>query len=161
MKIAIRRGVFETNSSSTHSISIQNNRIDPSLIKSLILDKSDFGWRKDEYTDAQSRMTYLNTYIEEYAPKEQQDKFHKMLESISQTYGVEFLVSKNSEEGYIDHAELKEFAEYVLSSEDKLLQYLYGKDSCIRTSSDCEDDYWEFVEKDENNKAVTVFYKGN
>lgn len=67
MKEQIRKGVFETNSSSTHAICIDASDLDFDDVKDFInlpneLDfqlKGEFGWGHDEYHDTQSKANYL------------------------------------------------------------------------------------------------------
>lgn len=59
MKTQIRRGVFETNSSSTHAISIVKNGSKPIKTSSLVFDDGEFGWGFDIYTDTYSKASYL------------------------------------------------------------------------------------------------------
>jgi len=69
MKTVTRAGVFETNSSSTHSICIAKD-------KALILDKlpldeegvcrvypGEFGWEEREYNDAATKASYCLTHV--------------------------------------------------------------------------------------------------
>ena len=65
----IRRGVFETNSSSSHSISFCNSDKDKLLKNNLDIDKDNciyaafnsFGWENAEYTDQFTKFQYICT----------------------------------------------------------------------------------------------------
>lgn len=68
MEKLIRTGVFETNSSSTHSLSISNdnNLLDtlyPDDEGNIILNGGEFGWEEETYTDAQTKANYVAVMI--------------------------------------------------------------------------------------------------
>ena len=82
MKIAIRRGVFETNSSSTHSVSIigrdkDTHAIEPSDVPEtddLVVDErynkvlshfGEFGWGPEVYNSPAVKLSYLLTMVAE------------------------------------------------------------------------------------------------
>lgn len=148
MKRQIRRGCFETNSSSTHAICItKENYIKGDYIKFEI---GEFGWEFDTYSDLHSRASYLITAIfgldKDYA-----DERLQQLKDILDNNGIKYVIPEpnadsweyNGEtqyyydiDGYIDHAnEAREFIDAVLSDPDKLMRYLFG-DSMIITGND-------------------------
>ena len=101
--IKIRQNVFETNSSSTHSIAIPKE-CDTSRLSHIVFGFGKFGWEKDEVDP----INYLYTGIIE--PKYTAKKYGKYFDS-----------------GYVDHArELRPLIEDLLNDEDKLLRYLAG-----------------------------------
>ena len=63
MKKAIRTNIFETNSSSTHTISISRNFdvANYQFPKTLVFQGGKFGWDVDIYDDVDSRCRYLYT----------------------------------------------------------------------------------------------------
>ena len=73
MKRQIRRGVFETNSSSCHSLSIENirNNCDYDQLKKYVNDYDntihvgfgEFGWEQECYIDAFTKLEYALTMI--------------------------------------------------------------------------------------------------
>ena len=70
MKTQIRRSVFETNSSSTHSISIVREPTNIHFPTTLEFNVGEFGWEWKTYSDYLSKASYLytailyNTYLE-------------------------------------------------------------------------------------------------
>lgn len=67
----IRNSVFETNSSSTHSVSIRNgeSRIDNLYVESdnkVHVTFGEFGWEVEDYWDAGTKLSYLVTMIAEF-----------------------------------------------------------------------------------------------
>jgi len=68
MKVVIRRSVFETNSSSCHSISLGKGNIKPNVLipddeGNIIVETDEFGWEYDTFTEAYIKLSYLATYI--------------------------------------------------------------------------------------------------
>lgn len=58
--ITIRKGIFETNSSSTHVITIAKEDFSSNDIKEIkFINGIDFGWNYNKYSDANSKFTYL------------------------------------------------------------------------------------------------------
>ena len=63
MKTQIRRSVFETNSSSTHSISIVREPTNIHFPTTLEFNVGEFGWEWKTYSDYLSKASYLYTAI--------------------------------------------------------------------------------------------------
>lgn len=66
MKKQIRRGVFETNSSSTHSLTIKNGNLNDSNLhidydNMLEVDFGEFGWEVCNYSDQYTKLQYILT----------------------------------------------------------------------------------------------------
>ena len=184
MKKQIRSSVFETNSSSTHSIAISKA---PVVIgKNIRFNIGEFGWENGCADTAD----YLYTAIlEQDNSNELLNKLKKILDRYSIEYVFEEPKYQTSYDGkhtwmtygYIDHGyELKDFLDAILSNEDLLMRYLFGY-SAVYTGNDNQDSspsgcniaeayYWE---EDENGHYVEMlnpyhdpinyeyFYKGN
>jgi hypothetical protein len=149
MKRQIRRGTFETNSSSTHAICIAKegyNKEDYINFKN-----GTFEWEVNTYYDTYNKASYLITAIFSCSDKDYADKNLQKLKDILDNNNIEYTFptpeikswEDNGEikyyydiDGYIDHCgETKEFVEAVLNDEDKLMRYLFG-DSMIVTGND-------------------------
>ena len=184
MKRQIRNSVFETNSSSTHSIAISKK---PAIIrKSIHFGIGEFGWSNGCANPAD----YLYTAILE---QDNRDDLLNKLKEILDKYSIEYKFEepewvKSSDgnykwldNGYVDHSyELREFLEVILSNEDLLMRYLFG-DSNVYTGNDNEDGdpsgcriadeyYWDedemgnYVKKPNpyhDSENYDYFYKGN
>lgn len=128
--IQIRSGVFETNSSSTHSIAIPRNSGTPSRIHFYV---GEFGWGFEEVDAADYFYTAL--YETSETMVEFEEKLEK-LKAILKSHNIEASFEdancneRNgwlSYDGYIDHGyELKSFVDELLNNEDKLLRFLGG-----------------------------------
>ena len=142
MKRQIRSSVFETNSSSTHSIAISKKQ--PVIGKYIHFRIGEFGWENDCVDTAD----YLYTAILE---QNDRDDLLERLKGILDKYSIEYEFAepfwrKSSfgdgvwlEYGYIDHSyELREFLNTILSDEDLLMRYLFG-DSNVYTGNDNQD----------------------
>lgn len=182
MKRQIRRGVFETNSSSVHSIVI--SKAPASMGKSIHFGIGEFGWENDEADTAD----YLYTAILcQDNHKEYLEKLKNFLDKNNVQYSFEepkwYKGDEDEwlEEGYVDHSyELGEFLNTVLNDDDMLTRYLFGG-SRVYTGNDNQDsrpsgcniaDEYIWV-KDEHGNYVDqpnpyhdpehydYFYKGN
>lgn len=175
--IQIRKNVFETNSSSTHSICISKSPVVIPKGRKIYFAFGEYGWENDAVYDTAS---YLYTGIYENQDEGQLEKLKSMLDEM----GVEYEFEKPTkrigfwESGYVDHSlELKPFIEAVLSDKDLLARYLFG-DSVIYTGNDNEDcnpatfgvadeTYWDYNEHAEvpnpfhDAEHYDYFYKGN
>lgn len=173
MKVT-RKNVFETNSSSTHSICISKQDV-KSLPKSIHFGFGEYGWENDEYCDTEN---YLYTAINECGMTDCIDKIKKILDKHNIIYTFD-KVSKGKyfEGGYVDHCEeLREFIEDICNDENKLLRYLFGN-SVIYTGNDNSNDNddmcysaEEFIYDDDYNKIPNpnhdsehyeYYFKGN
>ena len=64
MKVQVRNGVFETNSSSTHAVSICAFNINKHEIpETVVFETGDFGWEVNDYNDVNTKASYLWTAV--------------------------------------------------------------------------------------------------
>lgn len=183
MKTQIRQGVFETNSSSTHAISVASfypedwnisYKIPESIHFSL---DQEFGWEFETYEDTDSKAAYLWLIIcdmyNNYEDLDDLKSIAKHIETVLINAGVKevtFDMGSYKEctwrddgsmylyySGYVDHSyEAYDFAKYLIGNDDMLLSYLLDSDSCVATGNDNSD---EEVFEDEN--AKWIYRKGN
>lgn len=137
MKRQIRSSVFETNSSSMHSIAIPRNC---KAVDSVHFNIGEFGWEWDEADAA----NYLYTAIcfnsdSESEVNEKIERLKNILNKrgISCEFGdIESHIWHDEydnkdyfclDNGYIDHGyELKEFVDELFNDEDKLVRFISG-----------------------------------
>ena len=166
MKRQVRRGCFETNSSSTHAICITKD--DYTKGNYIDFEIGEFGWEFDTYSDLHSRASYLITAIfnsnKEYADEKLQ-QLKNILDDNNIKYDIPTPKVDSWEydgktiyfydiDGYIDHVgETKTFIEAVLSDSDRLMRYLFG-DSMIITGNDNSDDYSDRMYVNEGEEAT-------
>jgi hypothetical protein len=152
----IRQVVFETNSSSTHSICIAKDAT-LTIPESLHFEFEGFGWECSEISSLQSKANYLYTGLINEERQEDADKIIQFLKDkgievtaeepifIKKSYTnslgklVEYNEWQNAE--YIDHSgELSEFLDDICNDENKLINYLFSDLSFIITGNDNDDE---------------------
>lgn len=155
----IRHSVFETNSSSTHSISISRNTKTlvslPTLHGEVHIGFGEFGWEQEKHYDAATKAAYIATYIfnnlspshnGESIPK----RIRKMFEDVikTQTGAKKVVYDKYDDRpdaydayGYIDHQSTDGYvdpipAEVALKDAESLRMFLFNPDSYVETDND-------------------------
>lgn len=171
MKRQIRSSVFETNSSSTHSIAVPKNC---SATNYVSFHTDEFGWSFGE-ADAADYF-YTAIYETSYTKEELNEKLER-LKNILDEYGVDYDLREPAthiwhddyenkdylclDDGYIDHAgELKDFVNELLDNGDKLVRFISR--GLVFTGNDNSDRdgyisrYDEFIEDyDWRSKTIT------
>lgn len=165
MKVQVRRSVFETNSSSTHSISIIKKSDIDEFPDTVVFGKGEFGWEFDVHYDTATKAEYLWEAITSCYWKDI-DKVNNAIKSITETLAkhnikavfpyaanmkvkthkyddgstythIQFMNDDEVDDGYVDHGnELGDFLEDVLSNERKLMNYLFDYNSYVSTGND-------------------------
>jgi hypothetical protein len=147
MRKQIRQSVFETNSSSTHSISIAN--VDPAnLMESMDLDSSnnvviygqEFGWEVQDYNDAETKAAYLAQYCQQWYPNDKignKTLWDILVEIIQDQTACNEVILDDKDAGYIDHqsVESADF-HYLFREPDKLRQFIFDGSSWLHTDND-------------------------
>lgn len=136
----VRGNVFETNSSSTHSVCISKKPVS-AIGKSIRFYIEQYGWE----SGCADTANYLYTAIlcmDDHA--ELLEKLKATLDRYQITYRFEepeFYDSGWLKNGYIDHSdETRDFIDAVLADDDMLMRYLFG-DSDVWTGNDNSSDY--------------------
>ncbi|MCM1277155.1 MAG: hypothetical protein NC299_17665 [Lachnospiraceae bacterium] len=168
MKRQIRQCVFETNSSSTHSICISKKPVTEKDIPSFVaFNHGEFGWEIEKYDGISDRASYLYQAICELCCYDNwaKSRYVNSLHSTLSKYGVECEFDFNDKDedgwaiGYIDHGDAtRDFVASVMRDEDKLIRYLFG-DSVVITGND--NAYDEECISIPDSKDYEIFYKGN
>jgi hypothetical protein len=155
MKRTIRQNVFETNSSSTHSLSISNiNNIDNTikdkyLKLNLFLRFDEFGWGYDNLETPQDKLTYILTMItnnnfNRYNDNEGDIKerlleldVYKRVNNVVKKYtGKDIYTDINIKDfGHIDH-QSNDILDEWLDDEEKIASIIFNSDSCITIDND-------------------------
>ena len=121
----VRPGVFETNSSSTHSIKLIEgdtkvlSMISPNDEGVIEVMGDEFAWEYATYTDPRTKLSYLITFIFEDVPDnediesflrnndKQREYFDKVKRAVKEHTGSDLKVVKNTNSffkyGYVDH----------------------------------------------------------
>lgn len=138
----IRNGVFETNSSSVHSICIQKDK-NITLPNSVYFGIGEYGWEFDRVDTA----SYLYTAILSTYDKDEAEEKIKQIKTVLDKHSISYYFEEpayhNSEygswlnNGYVDHDYCaRDFIDAVLNDEDLLLRCLFGAASCVYTGND-------------------------
>ena len=189
MKIQIRHNVFETNSSSVHTLTITKNSSNLKFPKKLIFNSGEYGWENGHLTTAEEKASYLWEGIISVFPDHENKnlvEYNKAIDSITkilESVGVKAIFKYNNpkcikskfgdyyyyefcdkdgnvDDGYIDHSgELTTFLYNVCFDKTKLLNYLFSTESFVKTGNDNGDD--DFPERDYETKDYIVYVKGN
>lgn len=160
----IRRGVFETNSSSMHSLAVtkmSGRELAEIHFHKFTFHIGEFGWESGNYCGLGD---YIWTYLcEKYSDNpEALSEYKNKLYDIMSKYAneVEFEEPKINEkyhyleDGYIDHYdELDEFIEHLFNNERLLISAIINGE--LETSNDNSD----YIP--ENKEGDYTFYKGN
>lgn len=162
--IKTRKGVFETNSSSTHAITLSDSDVFDDVPKPdsdgniVIRCDGEYGWGIEEYHAAWVKMDYMAQQAmgnEGYVITLQR--------VISEVVGIPFenVIINPDVEGYIDHQSFREF-NGLFHDEDALKRFLFRNDSSLIISNDNggTDDWWDDdtgEEKEEYKHYLTSY----
>lgn len=178
MKQQIRKGLFETNSSSIHSLVIGNNGEDiyANLPTEIYFGAGEFGWENEVYTDTETKACYLytaivlNSLVDELVPKIKNilDKWnikYMFKETVKEEdYKGEFFYTfKDTKryDYYIDHVyDAKDFCIQVCNDESLLMNFLFSNESFVETGNDNQDDE-DFIHHKYPINVMLDYEKGN
>ena len=163
MKKQIRKGVFETNSSSTHTMVIATNlpEGEPVLPEELRFRYGEFGWEHGELKTPKEKASYLytalvyelyneaslwNQYILFIANTLKENNVNAIFEGeitseIRTNDSGTYIVYVTDPESYVDHgSEALEFVDAVCTDKELLINYLFSDKSFIITGNDNDED---------------------
>lgn len=130
--IKIRRNVFETNSSSMHSLSVIGSDRVSTLTTSkdgiIVVGEGEFGWGYDTLTTPSEKLSYLVT---EYSGQEEMIDMIK--EAVKDYTGLTMAVYED--EGYIDHQSQGMISEYV-SDKQSIIDLVFNDKNVIIIDND-------------------------
>ena len=145
----IRRAMFETNSSSTHSITI-DRKWPPSKMGKIHVEPDgvcyvypgEFGWGVEEFRDAAAKASYCYTFATTVAAEEEGkallDRLAKLIREQTGCSEVKFCVLRREGEenrGYIDH-QSKDVAREAFENDETLRDFIFNPDSILRIDND-------------------------
>jgi hypothetical protein len=133
-KKLIRSGVFETNSSSSHSVSVANetkefvlDTIYPDQDGVVEVSGDEFGWQWFKYNDAQTKASYA---AQQFAHND--DELDKLKEVIMEQTGAEDVVFIGLGSGYVDHDSMG----ILQTSKEWLKNFIFNKNSWLFGGND-------------------------
>ena len=142
MNRVIRKAIFETNSSSTHSITIVGGSYVPHLWKPLggrieVL-PGEFGWEEETYRDPWTKASYCLVWAKtcSSAQERHMEMLEKALKEGTGAEDVEFVQEGGHYPwGYIDHQSNDVCAE-AFESGRSLFDFIFNDLSELRTDND-------------------------
>ena len=141
MKV-IRLGVFETNSSSTHSFTscYTDYEIQPNIEPDW---EGEFGWQFDFWNYTSEKLAYICRCLMGYCngTQEEINKALKPLQERLDGLGVHFEIPTAEELekswGYVDHSEdYKSDIEEIIETDEGLLSFLFNDNNGIQGGND-------------------------
>jgi hypothetical protein len=147
----IRRNVFETNSSSTHSISfskktgLDKSELEVSMDGYIYISLGEFGWEIENYYDQRRKLSYLVTMaamlngchtkwcdqdqiankITKFMESDDFERISKEIGDYTHTNGVRLY----NVEGYIDHQSCEDYAsldDFLSQNDTNILDFVFG-----------------------------------
>lgn len=141
MKTVTRHGVFETNSSSTHSISWNTTtptNISINVVNSKVQTScTDFGWEEASYNDFATKLSYLITWlVNEGLFEEECIEYHNLFDAMYRANPLfRGFDLDDSDLGYIDH-QSSDVAKEALSSTENITNFLFNPGTYLVTDND-------------------------
>ena len=171
--LQIRPGVFETNSSSTHSICIATDRKEPLKLQDrLWFSTGDYGWEWEKLTAPEEKASYLYSAILEVYERREAEKLKAQIMDTLASAGIDCGFSKaryhdyggrlyceNASVDHSDDGELKDFVDKTVHNKGRLMRFLFSPKSFVLTGNDNDcDDRGVDIDVDYPHEE---YYKGN
>jgi hypothetical protein len=151
MKRKIRTSVFETNSSSSHSLCIQNGSLDDSRLSKvdgiIYVEGGEYGWEIESYWSQSEKLQYLFTMIMsnhyEEAP-ENVSQYTWLQEVIKEYTGAELQHTAPRDDfypfGYVDHQSSDTLDEFLVSDKTEckegMKEFIFNSRYYFKTDND-------------------------
>lgn len=174
MTQAIRKGVFETNSSSSHSLTLSDGDIVPAPLPAevlragvLRLNQGNYGWDWHRFYTPAGKASYLltqallDTPVEAGSDEERTRRLREASPAVEQLCrvieahtGVRVLIGARS--GSVDHQSVGLGADLHFEGDAALAQFLFDANSFVQTGND-NTDPGKFIETDRGSEH---YYRG-
>ena len=155
MKKIIRQNVFETNSSSTHSVSLGGNNKDfvldtiyPDDNGIIHIDGGEYGWDNFKLNNAEDKASYVLTYF-----KYIDSSFDNIKNIIIEHTGAKDLIF-NDNDSYIDH----QSHDILKEDKDFIIDLIFNKNSFIFGGNDNNTQSPMFYDVEEFKKDGSVLF---
>lgn len=159
MKKLIRKAVFESNSSSSHSVSIADetkqfvlDTIYPDQNGIIYVEGGEFGWEYAKYNDAKTKLNYAF-----------QDNVNQNLikDVVMEQTGAVDVIFGDIDKGYIDHQSVGTINDEILGSKETLRTFIFNKNSWLFTGNDNQtpDPTFYHVPEFRDGKQINPVYK--
>lgn len=142
MTILVRHGVFETNSSSCHSISISDTcdkyeTLYPDDEGVFTFTWGEYGWGYETYHDAESKANYVATMCKEFGEVSEENDDQELRDLLESVITEHTGISKfmyDLEDAYIDHQSVDRDM-YIWSRED-MKNFIFNPNSELDIDND-------------------------
>jgi len=130
----VRKGVFETNSSSMHSITIADEGIYDHIFVPEngtlnITARGEYGWEQERYDSVADKLDYACILCEGNA------RFSKMLIKVIKKHTGAKEVNISYDDGYIDHQSMG-LGDDIFYSEEATKNFIFNPNSELETGND-------------------------
>lgn len=164
--INVRKGVFETNSSSTHAIVIAKEGTE--IFDQIDFRIGEFGWEHEIYATPEEKASYIYTLACNLYDRDVADEISDLLSpyGINCTFSLrpifeEYSGGKMLDNGWVDHCtEGEDLANDLLSDSALLIDFLFNGESYVETGNDNEEYERPVGNRIPKGKYVE-YYKGN
>jgi hypothetical protein len=143
----VRNKVFETNSSSCHSISIHKDDVEtyhtlyPDKEGVLTFTGGEFGWEFAKYHDAITKAEYIVTLFKVHG-KSDQELFERVVLDHTGASRIEYDI-KGEDYAYIDHQSRENPKEPILNlTYETMKDFIFNPNSVLMTGNDNDDRVW-------------------
>lgn len=132
MKRQIRTGTFETNSSSSHSLTMLDEHwtqdMIPKLDKITVTAAGEYGWEWEIHSDWNTKLDYLAV--------DNTDQWQRAVDLIWNRFHI--AVEREKNDGYIDHQSAGLTHELSGLSDDELIAWIFNPKNSVDTGNDNE-----------------------
>ncbi len=159
MKKLIRNSVFETNSSSSHSVSVADDTKEfvldalyPDQDGIIEIEGGEFGWEWFKHNDAQTKASYIAQQFQY-----DENKLDTIREVIMEQTGAEDVRFVGLDDGYIDHDSVG----ILDSDKETIRQFIFNKNSWLFGGNDnsIADPTFYHVPEFKDGKQILPRYK--
>ena len=168
--IQVRRGVFETNSSSTHSIVICRQDT-PQTFDRVTFSIGEYGWGHELLATPDERASYFYTLACALLCRDVADEIWDMLGKygIDCEFDIRPVFSKGDwkylENGYVDHCsddDAPSFVAAMLRSAKRMIDFIFNPKSVVALSNDNSDNDPKYdLRPEDYGREYEFYYKGN
>lgn len=134
-----RKGVFETNSSSSHSVVIEDGIdfiVPENLEEEIKICGGEYGWDEETFSSWRDKMSYAYTYAKNYGLSEDLENLKEVIEEYTKKKVVfDKTGSQYYTDGYIDHQSIEE-AEKIFASKETIKKFIFASASYFMTDND-------------------------
>ena len=135
MKRQIRRKVFETNSSSMHSLTVEKKGITEYLHvdedeNKVIVNFGEFGWGYETYNDAETKLSYLITMLAQYNSFSAEelydtDEFRRINNIVASRCECDGIIIDDSYDGYVDHQSVERIGSLMSEYDCTIEEFIF------------------------------------